>query len=300
LSNAATGAATSLVELIGARIVAGGSAGVFMATAAALAGRSTEREQRGRALATVVGGASLATALGVPLGTFLGGTFGWRAVFFGTSALSALVALILIITRATPTEDARGAGAQTPSSRSAIPILAATLIWATGSFTFFTYVSVVLHRITSVGAVGLAALLLVFGTAGAVGALLGGWLTDVKGPLTTLRLALPAVTASLIALGLLALSGERRAVGLGAATMALYGVGTWAITPPQQHRLIASGGDDRFLLSLNASVLYIGVAVGSAVGGYTLEIFGVSALCLLAAGLELGALVLVMLSGNGL
>jgi hypothetical protein len=45
--------------------------------------------------ATVVGGASAATALGVPLGTFLGGALGWRTIFYGIGILTALVTVAI-------------------------------------------------------------------------------------------------------------------------------------------------------------------------------------------------------------
>jgi predicted MFS family arabinose efflux permease len=75
------------------------------------------------------------------------------------------------------------------------------------------------------------------------------------------------------------------------AAIAGYGLGTWAITPPQQQRLLRAGGDDQFLISLNASALYAGVGLGGAVGGVTLALsHSITAVCLTAAGIELAAL----------
>jgi predicted MFS family arabinose efflux permease len=69
-ANLATALAGSLATLLAARVVAGAAAGAFTPTAAALAAVSVER--RGRALAFVVGGASAAAIVGVPLGTIVG------------------------------------------------------------------------------------------------------------------------------------------------------------------------------------------------------------------------------------
>jgi len=173
--------------------------------------------------------------------------------------------------------------------------LATTLLWATGSFTFFTYVGVILHRTASAGAYGLAGFLLVFGVAGLGGAAAGGWLTDRAGPLPALAGGLMLTALSLAGLGLTAaFAAGRAAVAASVAEIAGYGFGTWAITPPQQQRLLSSGGNDRLLLSLNASALYAGVGIGGAIGGMTLALSrSTTAVCWTAASIELAALALV-------
>jgi len=267
-ANAATAAAPSLLALLGARILAAASAGVFMATASAIAADTLPPERRGRGLAAVVGAASAATALGVPLGTFLGGAIGWRTIFFGIAALTALVAVGTGVALP-PSHKAPLVIAQTSlRHRRILLTLATTLLWASGSFTFFTYIAVVLHHTASVGPAGLAGFLLLFGVAGIGGAGLSGWLTDRKGALPTLAGALALVPTSLGGLALTAaLTRGGAAIAGSALSVAAYGIGTWAVTPPQQHRLLAGGGDNRLVLSLNASAIYGGVALGSALGG---------------------------------
>jgi predicted MFS family arabinose efflux permease len=73
----------------------------------------------------------------------------------------------------------------------------------------------------------------------------------------------------------------------------VYGLGTWAVTPPQQQRLLAHGGG-RVLLSLNASALYAGVALGGIIGGVTLSLSrSIAAVCWTAAVIEVTALAVV-------
>src|SRR5205085_4364894 len=88
VGNALTAAAPSYAALLGARALAAACAGVFMPTAALVAARAASEERRGRALTVVVGGSSAATALGVPLGTFVGGAVGWRAIFYAVAIAS--------------------------------------------------------------------------------------------------------------------------------------------------------------------------------------------------------------------
>jgi predicted MFS family arabinose efflux permease len=178
--------------------------------------------------------------------------------------------------------------------------LATTLLWATGSFTFFTYVGVILHRIASAQASGVAGFLLVFGLAGLGGAAAGGWLSDRSGPLPALVAGLSLTALCLAGLAVIsALATGRHAALASVAAIAGYGLGTWAITPPQQQRLLVTGGNDRFLLALNASALYAGVGLGGAIGGLTLALSGsTTTVCAVAAAIELAALLLVGLTAS--
>jgi DHA1 family inner membrane transport protein len=293
LANAATAAAPSLAALLGARIAAGACGGTFMAAASTAAAGSAAPGHRGRALAVIVGGSSAGAAFGVPLGTFAGGAIGWRPAFFGITAATALATVAAVCL--SPHRGSRPAPASAALPRgAALATLATTLLWATGSFTFFTYVGVILHQTASAGASGLAGFLLLFGVMGLAGAAAAGWLADKTGPLPPLAGGLTLTALSLAGLGVTAaaLNGLAAVIASGAA-IACYGFGTWAITPPQQQRLLSTGTDERFLLSLNASALYAGVGLGGTIGGLTLALsHSTAAVCWTAAGIELAALTL--------
>jgi predicted MFS family arabinose efflux permease len=296
-ANVATALARSLPALLAARLAAGGCAGVFIAVAAATAARSAAPRRRGRALSIIVGGSSAGTAFGVPLGTLAAGAFSWPWPFLGLAAVAALTAVGIAVLSPPPDPSAEPARAVLPR-RAVLPTLAITLLWATGSFTFFTYISVILHQTAAVGASGLAGFLLVFGVAGIGGAVVGGRLTDRVGPLPALIGGLAVTALSLAGLALIAAAATGHAAALASlVAVAGYGCGTWAITPPQQQRLVAADADDRFLLALNASALYAGVALGGAIGGITLTLsHSAPAVCGLAAGIELAAVTLAGLT----
>ncbi len=294
-ANAMTGAAPSLGFLLAARVLAAACAGVFMPLAALVAARTVPSGKEGRALAVVVGGASAATAIGVPLGTFVGGALGWRTAFYAIAVVTTLVAVALWL-EPDPLEHAMTQPVQQERRAEALLILATTLVWAAGSFTFFTYIAVVLHRTATIGTTGLALYLLVFGLTGIGGAAASGWLTDVKGAFTAVSLALVVVAVGLTAFGAIAVLGDGRSTGLSALAIVIYGLGTWAVTPPQQKRLVGLGNSE-FLLSLNASALYGGVAVGSFLGGLLLTgTGGIARLCFVGAALEGTALVIAALA----
>lgn len=293
VANAGTGASPSLPALLAVRVLAAMAAGVFMVTAATLAADIGSPDHRGRRLAAVVGGASAGTALGVPLGTFLSSALGWRAIFYGIAVLSVPIVIGSAITLRPVQERSMAPARAALGGRAALLTLVTTMLWASGSFMFFTYIAVVLSHTAAVGATGLAGFLLLFGTAGISGAMAAGSLTDTKGPFVPLVAALALITAALTTLAVVAAAADRTSLSAmiaSALALSAYGVGTWAVTPPQQHRLLNVRGDERLLLALNGSALYAGVATGSALGGIILATTGTVALCLSAAGIELLAL----------
>jgi predicted MFS family arabinose efflux permease len=296
-ANAATAAAPSLAALLTARLAAGTCAGVFMASAAATAAGEAIPGRRGRTLSIIVGASSAGTAFGVPLGALAGAALGWRLPFLGITAIAALTAAAIAV-MAPPQPRSRTPGPAVPPRRAVLLTLAITLLWATGSFTFFTYVGAILHRIASVDARELAGFLLVFGVAGLGGAAAGGWLADRAGPLPALAAGLALTTAALAGLASIsALAAGRSAALPSIAAIAGYGIGTWTITPAQQQRLLSTPGNGRVLLALNASALYAGVGLGGAIGGLTLALSrSITTLCAVAAAIELAALLLVGLT----
>ena len=72
-------------------------AGLFVPNANAWAGAMVHPSRRGRALAIVNGGITVAVAVGVPLGAVVGAHLGWRATFVGVALLSSVALAILAL-----------------------------------------------------------------------------------------------------------------------------------------------------------------------------------------------------------
>ncbi|HEU0193545.1 MAG TPA: MFS transporter [Gaiellales bacterium] len=292
-ANLGCAAATSFPFFTGLRVAAGAAAGVFMPTAALAASSALPAALRGRALALVIGGSSLAAALGVPAGVAVGTAFGWRAAFAALAIISLAVALLLaVVLRRPAVRPPPGQARPGESARRSAPVLLVTLLWSTGSFTFFTYLAPVLERSARAGGFGIALYLSLFGLAGVVGAWLSGRSTDRRGPLPTLIVALTATSAALAGMAAVTHAHLAGAAG-GAATagaLIAYGLATWSVMPAQQHRLITvAAGRERLALSLNASALYAGVALGGGLGAVILHRAGVATVPAAAALIELAA-----------
>ncbi|MFC7104064.1 MFS transporter [Nonomuraea rubra] len=91
--NTLTALAPTYALVMLTRVVAAAGAAMFTPTSSAVANALTEPERRGRALALVMGGLSVSSAIGVPLGTWLGEAAGWRATLWLVAGLG-LVGLV--------------------------------------------------------------------------------------------------------------------------------------------------------------------------------------------------------------
>jgi len=294
MSNVVTGLAPNLAVLLAGRVLAAAAAAMFMPAASVAAAAVSALVRRGRALSVVVSGAAAGIALGVPAGIWIGSWSSWRTAFLLLAALAVVAAAAVALIVPTLELPPRPRQASRLLDRRSLRVLLVTGIWAFGSFTFFTYVSLVLRRAAHISGGLLALFLLLYGVCGVAGSIAAGRFSDRAGARATLVVALTLIAAALIGLGVLTVRGG----GGGAAVLcacagllALYAAGTWSVTPPQQHRLIGLGGEPRLVLGLNASVLYAGVALGGAAGGMIVGSGGGAAtLCWVAAAIELTAL----------
>ena len=87
----------TLPVLLVVRFTVGLSHGVFMAVASNAATRLVDASRAGRALSVVWIGLTLALAVGVQLGTYLGRHWSWRSVFLSIGGLSVLGGLGLLL-----------------------------------------------------------------------------------------------------------------------------------------------------------------------------------------------------------
>jgi predicted MFS family arabinose efflux permease len=96
VGTAAGAFAQGLTTMILARVVAGGFAGPATSIALSIVADVVPPERRGRAMSTVMGGFSLASIFGVPLGLQLSVWFGWRVPFLAIAALGVVVVLFAL------------------------------------------------------------------------------------------------------------------------------------------------------------------------------------------------------------
>lgn len=267
IGNVITMNAGSLAVLLAARVLAGVGAGLYSPLAGSCAAGMVDAGQRGRALATVLAGLSVGTALGVPVGLLIDARFGWR----WTIGLIVAVGLSAAAGVAHRTGSVSAAPAVAWRERLAalrapyvVRTLGVTLWTGIASLGLYTYLAqVAVDR-------GAAAFTQVFigawGLGGMTGALLIGRLIDGRLPparATQLLLLLLGAGVLLVAWG------DPLIVGGGCF---LWGVAGWASVAPQQHALVGHEPDHATAsIAWNSSVNYLGGAIGSSLGAAALS-----------------------------
>lgn len=268
--------------LVAARLLAAFAAAAYTPVATVAAVSLVAPERRGRALAMVTAGMTLAILFGVPLGTLVGRVFGWRATFELVAALAVLATIGLILwlptVPVTPVASLRSRLALL-ADRQVAGLLMVTLLALTGSFSVYTYLLPLLARIhpsTAQATVLFAA----FGAGGVVGNALGGVAADRLGAARTVGVSLMALA------GILAMftAAERSLIASGGLLFA-WGLAGWAWYPSQQHRLVERAGRAApVALALTGSAIYLGIALGGGMGGLLMGGAGPTVLPLVGAG----------------
>lgn len=296
--------AEDFTMLMAARVMMGAAAGLYMPNANAVASSLVTSRWRGRALATVAGGQSVAIAIGVPLAAVLGDHAGWRATFTAVAVLSVLA--IAGVGRGLPAQPANGPvlgwrQRLAPLGQPAlVAALAVTVSWAAGAYTMLTYLAAYLASTLGVTGAAIGAFMAVWGVSAAVGVFAGGAANDRLGAPTVLVGSLTVLGVAFVGLWatsqLVYLSYSLRLAAVLTAIVA-WGVSVWGFFPAQQARLIAlaGAGGAPLVLSLNSSGMYVGFAGGAAVGGWVLSRWNPGSLGLAAGAFEAVAL-LVMLA----
>jgi predicted MFS family arabinose efflux permease len=243
-------------------------------------------ERRGRVMGLLSVGGSLATVLGVPAGTWLGGRGGWQTPFavLGALALVSLVVIAALLPTSRPQESHAAYGAE-PDRRRFLVVVATTALSVTGVFAGYTYVAVLLKDVGGFGEDAVSGVLFAFGVAALAGIALTGPLLD-RFPRATLTI--PVVTQAIALLGLYA--GASSQVATVALLMLLGGSVAPVFMATQSQVLRVAPGRTESALAANGAAFNVGVAAGALLGGSLLPLVGVRGTFLAGGLLTLGAL----------
>jgi MFS transporter, DHA1 family, inner membrane transport protein len=286
--------APNLPLLLLGRVLMGLGA-MFTPLAAGLAVSLVAPQVRGKALAFVFMGISLSYVVGVPLGAWLADAYSWQVPIWVMSAALAVAWLAIAVW---VPADLTGPGANFTGAGALIargdvwPVLCTTLLYFVAIFAVFSFVAPVLQALVPMPRNQQALTLSLFGVAGVVGTLVGGWANDRFGAKQTLVVGLTFLGA-----GMLVLPLTQGSWPLLMAVLLLWGVAGFALMAPQQARLAAASPPQTpLLLSLNASMLYVGTALGAVVGGVAATHLGLVHLAWAGVPFVATALVLTLAS----
>lgn len=290
-----TALAPTFALVLAGQLVAAVGTGMFIPNASVTAARLAAKEAGGRAIATVITGFTLAVAFGAPAGTAIGSLYGWRATIWLAAGVAALgvagVALLIPgSVGATEHDDLRRRLAPLRDRR-VLALLGTTLVAFTAAYIPYTYIGAIFAPATGGDGLRLGLLMTTLGIAGAVGNLVAGRLVDRFGGSSIVLVGLLWLILSLVII-----TFSHTAYAWSLAAIAFYGVAAFAITTPQQHRLISHDPDRAsVVLSLNQAVLYLAVGASGIVGAAGIELVGPGQVTWIAAALAAAAIALSIL-----
>jgi multidrug resistance protein len=293
--------APSYSSLITARILTGLAHGVFFSIGSTIATSLVPREKEASAIAIMFTGLTVALVTGVPLGTWIGQNFGWRATFLVVAVLGliALIGSALLV----PKNMKQAAPARISQQLSVLTqprlllVYAMTAVGYGGTFTVFTFLTPILEQISGFQSSAIALIMLVYGVSVAIGNICGGRMADRLGPIKALQIIFTALALVLLAFTFTA--GNQIAAVI---TILIWGAFAFGNVPGLQvyvvqlaekytpHAVDVASG-------LNIAAFNVGIALGSLLGGMIIEKMTLMDTAWIAALIVALALVLTRLSG---
>lgn len=299
IGNSIAAVSTSFGLLLAARIITAFSHGVFFSIGATIAADLVPEDKRASAIAFMFTGLTVATVTGVPLGTFIGQIFGWRATFWGVALLGVVGIFASAVLIPNTIKDA-------PPSKFSDqvkilgngPLLLAFAITALGyggTFVAFTYLTPILQEITGFTPKVVSIILLVYGIAVAIGNAIGGKAAD-RNPLKAL---LWMFIVQAIILVILSFTAPFKVAGV--VTIFLLGMFAFMNVPGLQVLVVRLA--ERYVpaavnvaSAMNIAAFNLGIAIGAFVGGVIVDSIGLIHTPWIGAVMVLGAILLTIWS----
>lgn len=289
ISNLMVAAAPGLTVLLIGRLLLGVALGGFWAMSTAIVIRLVPSRDVPRALSIVASGVSAAVIVSAPIGSYVGEIAGWRFVFVLTTLLDVIAFVMQFLTLpslpASGKSNLKTLGVVLARPGIAMGLVAVTLVFC-GHFAFFTYLRPYLENDIGANIDMVSMMLLGFGLANFVGALMAGSLIT-----RSLRFSLAVLPLLMAVLALLIVTTEPP-LPLASVLVALWGFlfgavpvswSTWlARTIPDEAE--SAGG-------LLVASIQFAIGMGAAIGGVIFDmsgaiaVFGTSGLVLAIAAI---------------
>ncbi|NVD98168.1 MFS transporter [Massilia sp. BJB1822] len=289
-ANALAAVAPNIWVLALARFIPALALPVFWGTASETAGQLAGPRHAGRAVSQVYLGISAALLFGIPLGTLASDVMGWRATFWGLSALSLSMALLMLVfmpTLAQPQRQRIGEQVRIFRDPRFVANVALSVLVFTAMFAAYTYLADMLERIAGVPSSQVGWWLMGFGAVGLLGNWLGGRYVD-RNPLRA-----SALFTALLGVAMALCVPLAHAHGWLGVSLALWGIAYTALFPICQVRVMKAASHAQALAgTMNVSAANAGTGLGAILGGVAIQQWGLASIGYVAAGVALLALVL--------
>jgi len=241
-------------------------AAIFTPQAASAVSLMVPEEKRASSVALVFMGWAVAGAVVIPFMSILGETLSWRAIYAILAAGAALAAagvMMLMPAKLFPARMTLQMWGGVLSRPAILILLATTTLQIIGQFTLYPYLAAELRRASQADAGAVALAFGCYGAAGLTGSILAA---RVVGKLGAPRTQLICIIAMAIGLGGWSIFSGSLIPAI--ASVFVWGLGFGAGVSMQQARLITvAPALASASVALNTSVLYLGQAIGTGIGG---------------------------------
>lgn len=297
LGNAASALAGSAGLLAAARLFSGFPHGAYFGVASLVAASLAPPERRGRAVALVMLGLSVANVLGVPAATWMGQNLGWRSAYWAVAVLG--IATMLLILAYVPSVP----GNSEATGRRELAAFKRPQVWLTllagaigfgGMFAVYSYIAPTLTDVGDLSESAVPIFLLAFG----LGMVLGTWLAGELADWSVFR----SLLGSALGMGLaLLLFAAVVPYGWWALpVVALISILGSVLVVNLQLRLMEVAGDAQTLgAAMNHASLNVANALGAWLGGLVIAAgYGYRAPAVVGAALSVGGLLVLVISAK--
>ena len=267
LANLLTASAPNFTWLLLARLIAGAAAAGVSPSLYALVTGLAPAKKRATRLALVVSGLLLSLSLGAPIGGLAGASFGWASIFRVLAGFSLLLALA---NRWVWPDDNRNSNIVAEDHSRTIAALGARLApmvaWSSAVYGVYIYLGAGLMG-RGFSNEEIAAIILFYGFGAIGGVLIGGRMVDRLGARLTGSVGLIALCNCLLLVQLAINAGMLVAFAFTAASAAAQ-----LFFPAQQVGLAEDFPAQRAaVLAWNNSALFLGISLGSLIGGQAIS-----------------------------
>ena len=295
LSNIITAISMNYMLYIVSRAIAGLGAGVFSPIAISASNHLVSEKNKGKAIAFTVGGMSVGTVIGVPLGLEIANISNWRFAMLIIIVISfiALISISILMPKfKIETPPNLKERFQLFLNKHVLRVISVTLCAAIASLGLYTYLADIIK--TNTDTKNLTHYLTAWGIGGLIGSFGIGFIIDRFKNTRFVML----IILILLALSFVLIPVSIKLPLLGLLPFILWGAMGWATQAPQQHILLKNhpkhGGS---AVALNSSINYLGSAIGSAIGGIILFTFNsINVLIYSALGITIIGILLQLLN----
>jgi predicted MFS family arabinose efflux permease len=282
-ANLLTAIAGNFTWLLAARIFAGAAAAGVSPSIYALAGSSAPPDRRATRLAIVVSGLLVSLSFGAPIGLLVAASLGWSVVFAALATLSLLLAWANKRVWHDPPDAKSCAIAVYGLTATVLAArLAPTVLWSAALYAVYTYIGEGLSA-SGYTTEQIAEAIMFCGCGAIAGALIGGRVADRLGAGMTISIGLSGLSSCHLLLLV--------ALHLGVIVNCAFGLASLSAQlffPAQQVRLANQFPNSRAaILAWNNSALFLGISLGSLIGGQAVAFGGFQTDLIIAAAIAI-------------